>query len=206
MSGKGLSTKGKANGPAKKPAKRDYERALKIIMKQVQKFNYWGLPTALVYTTKTMALSTYGSLAISNAVKSQKDTIYRMPDFSKCTTLRERQLHLPKIDIPLEKWKFHDLRTLAHEATVASVGLGMRSQIGWGEKKNKPQWWPEHVAWTKRGVQEGVSSQDLRDIIRACYVHHGEPLTVYVSINCLQIVENHKTKVSPVLNILYHSY
>ena len=74
-----------------------------------------------------------------------------------------------------------DTRKLAVSVVKAAFG-GTRRKIGWGIEENKPEWWPEHVPWTKRGVQSGVNIAQLRDIIKACYEHFGQTCNVGIII------------------------
>jgi hypothetical protein len=53
-----------------------------------------------------------------------------------------------------------------------------QKNVGWGKEDRKPAWWPAHVPWTKRGLQSGVTLQQLRDVIAACYQHHNQTMDV----------------------------
>jgi hypothetical protein len=80
---------------------------------------------------------------------------------------------------------FQETRSLTVKVVRTALG-GTRRKVGWGQEENKPEWWPAHVAWTKRGVQSGVHHKELREIITACYKHHGQSL--YVSYTFCIIV------------------
>ena len=89
-------------------------------------------------------------------------------------------LFLPRLTTPIENNTFVENRKIVVNCVKISMGaVGQR--VGWGLPENKPAWWPPHVPWTKRGVQQGVTNEDLKDVITACYQHHDQPMC-YVSI------------------------
>ena len=82
---------------------------------------------------------------------------------------------LPVIDPPLELRNFQSTRSLAL-SVVRAWCAGMSREVGWGDPERKPEWWPEGVVWGRRGVQSGVSHNDLKEVIRACYAFHDQKL------------------------------
>ena len=89
----------------------------------------------------------------------------------------QNRLLLPTLPKPLESMNYNDLRDLA-VTVVRNEHGGFKRRLGWGKPESRPVWWPSHVPWTTRGVQSGVTTGQMRDAIRACYVHHKQALGV----------------------------
>ena len=89
----------------------------------------------------------------------------------------QNRLMLPTLPKPLGDMGYMDLRDLS-VTLVRNEHGGFKRRIGWGKPDTKPVWWPSHVPWTSRGVQSGVSTDQMRDLIRACYHHHQQALEV----------------------------
>ena len=87
----------------------------------------------------------------------------------------QNRVLLPKITQPLTSLKYGPLRNLAVQVVQAEFG-GFTRRIGWGKPESKPVWWPSTVPWTTRGVQSGVTVNDMRALVRAAYAHHQQPV------------------------------
>ena len=175
---------------------RDLERTLRLLQGYIDKLETWGYPSAVVYSTRQGCLKMHGSSSIKGVIKKHVQEIYtamqnpansdHQPTPSASGDLTEENevsqadpeedtLMLQPLTTRLESNTFVKNRDIAIRCTKVSLG-GTKGRILWGKAESKPRWWPEHVPWTSRGLQMGVNSGHLHDVIRACYEHHKQPL------------------------------
>ncbi len=160
--------------------KRDIESAIASLQAHVNKLRAWGLPAAVVYSTPQGGLIIYGTNAICDVIEAHKDEIFQREDYRELFDDEEpgrRNILLPEIDPPLHERNFDSTKNLALSVVKTAFG-GLNRKIGWGDPANKPVWWPVEVPWTARGIQSGVTTQGLRQIIIACYHHFGNEIQV----------------------------
>lgn len=158
---------------------RQIDGAVATLQKTVDKLRRWGLPAAVVYGTTQGALKTYGTTAITEVVKRNSEVIFDHPGFLEVVQDAEQgesngsseEVILPAIQPPLRDMSFTEARSFATH--VVKLSFGSKRCIGWGDPDKIPVWWPEEAPWTKSSLQRGVNHQQLRAIIRACYVHYG---------------------------------
>ncbi len=157
--------------------KRDFDRCVDTIRTQIEKLRTWGYPAAAVYSIPGGALKLFGSGAITDIVRVHQEEIFEHDQFMEAFDGEEKNsgLLLPVLDPPLLERNFQQTRALAVSVVKASCS-GMRRKVGWGDPEKKPEWWPGEVPWEKSGVQSGVTLQQLRSLISACYEHHGQPM------------------------------
>ncbi len=160
--------------------RRDIDRCISTLSTQIEKMRAWGFPAAAVYSTPDGTLKIVGSDCIVQIVRDHQQEIFNHAEFRQEYGDEEagpenHHTLLPVIDPPLELRNFQSTRSLAVSVVRASCA-GMSRKVGWGDPERKPEWWPEGVVWGRRGVQSGVSHNDLKDVIRACYAFHDQEL------------------------------
>jgi len=153
--------------------KRDLERTINILQRQVDKLRSWGLPAAAIYNNRQGGLNMYGSPAITQVVRDHKEDILSLKDYREVFRDTDKAFLLPIIDPPLEQRNYESTREMANNVVRASCSP---FRVGWGAPEKKPVWWPVDIAWTKRGLQSGVNHKELKRIVYACYAHHGQDM------------------------------
>lgn len=171
---------------------RDLERTIRLLKCYIDKLEGWGFSAAVVYSTREGYLKTHGSKSIKCVIKEHVQEIYtamQNPPVDEPTPAaqdaseeiemadpqEEEFLMLQPLETTLESNTFVKNRGIAIKCTKVSLG-GTKGRILWGKEDTKPAWWPEQVPWTSRGLQMGVTGDNLKDVIRACYAHHRQPL------------------------------
>ena len=161
---------------------RDIERTLTMMKRYVDKLNSWNMLSAFAYQDRNGVMHVYGDKAVATVVEENMDQVYALQEEDDHAVNEDQgipqgenqvQMVLPRVD--LDKTNFMDCRNLAMVCVKASLGTNRRN-IGWGVPENCPVWWPEHIPWTKNGVQSGLRHPQLKELIRACYQYHGQPL------------------------------
>ena len=87
----------------------------------------------------------------------------------------QNRMMLPALSKDLDRMSYLELRDLCVTVVRNEVG-GFRRKLGWGKPETKPVWWPQEVPWTTKGVQSGVNTAMMRQVVRSCYRHHGQAL------------------------------
>ncbi len=128
-----------------------------------------------MYSIPGGALKLYGSGAITDVVRVHQEDNH--DQFMEAFYGEEKNsgLLLAVLDPPLLERNFQQTRALAVSVVKASHP-GMRRKVGWGDPEKKPEWWPGEAPWEKSGFQSGVTLQQLRSLISACYEYHGQPI------------------------------
>ena len=80
--------------------------------------------------------------------------------------LQKKLVELPPLETPLETMTTKPLKTYISLMMKSSTG---RALPYWEKESMMPPWWPRRLPYT---IRSGVTVEDLREIVRACFKYH----------------------------------